>query len=139
MPTNEKKYYKRIEMFARFSLFVIYAWFGILKVLGISPAGSFVEELFKSSFLPNIIGFDSFYVLFSWFEVLLGIAFLFPKITKYVFPIFLMHMAMTMLPLILLPQLIWQNGLGLTMEGQYIIKNIGLIALVLYLYVDNKD
>lgn len=133
-----KKIINKIDLFSRVAMFLIYSWFGILKVIGISPADSVVHQLFDVTFLPLIIDFNTFYVLFAWFEVLLGIAFLFPQFTKYAFWVFIAHIIMTMMPLVLLPNLIWQNGLGLTFSGQYIVKNIALIALMLKIKQDYK-
>jgi uncharacterized membrane protein YphA (DoxX/SURF4 family) len=133
-----KKIVNKIDLFSRIAMFLIYSWFGILKVIGISPADSVVHQLFDVTFLPLIFDFNTFYILFAWFEVVLGIAFLFPQLTKYVFWVFMAHITMTMLPLVLLPNLIWQNGLGLTFSGQYIVKNIALIALMLKIKQDYK-
>ena len=61
--------------------------------------------------------------------MLIGILFLVPKATRVVLVVFLGHMVMTTMPLLLLPQMTWQKALVPTMEGQYIIKNVVLIAL----------
>ena len=112
---------------ARVSLFIVYGWFGILKVFGMSPATELVHHLFNQT-IP-VISFDTFYLLFALFEVLIGIMFLFPKTIRIVIPLLLVHMITTFLPLILLPGETWSAFLVPTMAGQYILKNLVIIAL----------
>jgi len=54
---------------------------------------------------------------------------LIPKMARIAVVILLIHMAMTLLPLVLLPDISWSGLLIPTLEGQYIIKNVALIAL----------
>lgn len=112
--------------FARLAIFVVYFWFGLLKIYGVSPASSMVRELFAQtlSFLP----FDAFYLFFSGLEIVIGILFLFPRLTRVVIPLLFLHMLATALPLLLLPHLVWQHFLVPTLEGQYIIKNLVIVA-----------
>lgn len=119
-------------LFARFSLFLVYFWFGILKVFDLSPATPLVNALQEQT-LPFIQA-SQFIFLFGIFEVLIGIGFLIRRFTKVVFYIFLFHMATTIMPLFVLPQVVWVNSFIPTLEGQYIIKNIVLISLALFIY-----
>ena len=67
-------FFRRISIpVARVSLFIVFFWFGILKVLGLSPAGSLVHDLFDQtiSFIP----FDVFYICFALLECAIGIMF----------------------------------------------------------------
>ncbi len=114
---------------ARFSIFVVYFWFGILKLLGFSPAGPLVHQLFDATI--HLVPFHTFYILFALFEMLIGILFLIPKATRIVIPLLLVHMVTTLLPLILLPGATWQGFLILTLEGQYIVKNLVIIAVAI--------
>jgi uncharacterized membrane protein YkgB len=114
---------------ARFSIAVVFIWFGGLKVLGLSPASNLVHSLFDSS--VSFISFDLFYKLFSWFEVLIGILILIPKMTRIVIPLLFLHMITTFGPLILLPSESWSGFMVPTLVGQYIIKNLVIIAVAL--------
>lgn len=126
----EHKFIERFfSPFSRFTVFAIYSWFGTLKLLGLSPAGELVHHLFDRTI--HFIRFDTFYSLFAGFEVLIGILFLFPKLTKVATTLFFLHMVTTLMPLILLPAEIWQQPFVPTLEGQYIIKNLALMATVL--------
>lgn len=111
---------------ARFAIAVVFIWFGMLKVLGLSPAGSLVHNLFESSI--HFVSFASFYMFFAWFEVLIGVLFLIPKMTRVVMPLLLIHMITTFGPLVLLPDASWSAFMVPTLVGQYIIKNLVIIA-----------
>ena len=123
---------KRISApLARIALFVVYFWFGILKLLDLSPANPLVMDLQQKT-LP-FMSFQTFIVLFSLFEMLIGVLFLIPKATRAAFILFVLHMGMTLMPLLLLPQIAWQGPFVPTLEGQYMIKNLILISLVVFL------
>lgn len=123
---------KRISApLARIALFVVYFWFGILKLLDLSPANPLVMDLQQKT-LP-FMSFQTFIVLFSLFEMLIGVLFLIPKATRLAFVLFILHMGMTIMPLLLLPQIAWQGPFVPTLEGQYMIKNLILISLVVFL------
>lgn len=111
---------------ARFSIAVVFIWFGMLKVLGLSPAGSLVHNLFESSI--SFVSFASFYTFFAWFEVVIGVLFLIPKMTRVVMPLLAIHMITTFGPLVLLPAESWSGFMVPTLVGQYIIKNLVIIA-----------
>lgn len=113
----------------RIAIFIVYTWFGLLKVIGLSPAGPLVQQLFAATihFMP----FATFYILFAWFEVLIGVMFLIPKLTRFVFPLLVIHMITTFLPLIFLPGATWSGFMVPTMDGQYILKNLVIIAMAI--------
>lgn len=121
-----QKYY---SAFARFALFVIYFWFGFLKIIDISPANPLVSDL-QHKTLP-FLTFSQFIVIFALFEMFIGILFLFPKLTRFVVVLFVLHMITTFMPLVFLPEVGWQKAFVPTLEGQYIIKNLALIAAVM--------
>lgn len=111
---------------ARFGIFVVFFWFGLLKVLGQSPAGPLVEALFYQTI--HFMGFPVFYLIFGFFEMLIGVLFLVKGAERVVLPLLLIHMITTIMPLFLLPAMTWSGFMVPTMEGQYIIKNLVIIA-----------
>jgi len=117
---------KIFPIFSRVALFIVYFWFGLLKIIGLSPAGSLVADLLKKT-LPFITA-DQFIFYFGWLEMLIGVLFLIPKLSRLVIAILLIHLITTAGPLFLLPQITWQSFLVPTLEGQYIIKNLLIIA-----------
>ena len=114
------------EPVARIGLFVVFFWFGILKVIGASPASPLVQALFERTihFMP----FPVFLVAFGLFEMLIGILFLIRGCERVVIPLLFLHMITTFMPLFLVPQATWTGFLVPTLEGQYIIKNLVIIA-----------
>ena len=122
-------------LLARISLFVIYFWFGFLKIIGLSPASGLVQDLFNHTlaYIPvvKMIAPAFFVVGFGFFEVLLGVLFLIPGKEKIVAKLFFFHMFTTALPLVFLTGSAWQKFMVPTLEGQYIIKNLALVACVL--------
>lgn len=117
------------EPFARATLAVLFCWFGILKVFELSPATPLVQQLFEKTI--DGVPFGAFLVAFGVFEVMLGVLFLIPKAGRLAVLLLLLHMGITFLPLILLPETAWTGFLIPTMEGQYIIKNLALIGLAI--------
>ena len=115
--------------FSRFALFLVYFWFGILKVIGESAASPMVLGLLDST-LPFLEP-GMFLIGFGAFEVLIGTLFLFPRVQNFALALLALHMVAVFLPLALLPALSWQGFLVPTIEGQYIVKNILIIALAL--------
>ena len=119
----------------RSALFIIFFWFGILKVLKLSPAEALVSHLHKLT-IQNYISIDNFLMWLGITECVIGIMWLVPRLTKYVVIIFIIQMLTTFIPLILLPQETWDSILVLSLSGQYILKNIVLIASAFTIYYD---
>jgi uncharacterized membrane protein YkgB len=120
-------FFRRIFMpSARIGLFIVFFWFGFLKVIGLSPASGVVQRLFENT-IP-FMEFSTFLVLFGLFECLIGVLFLIKGAERFVIPLLLIHMITTFGPLVYLPEETWQKFMVPTLEGQYIIKNVVLIA-----------
>ncbi len=120
---------KIAEPCARGALFVIFFWFGLLKVIGASPAEPLVATLLGVT-MP-FIPFDGFRIFFGFYEMIIGLAFLIAGAERLAIVMLLPHMATTFLPLVLLPSETWASVLVPTFVGQYIIKNLIIIALAL--------
>ena len=131
--TCDRKVIKIIRQLAipvgRVSLFVVFFWFGFLKLLGTSPAGSLVGDLLGKTmpFLP----FESFMVVLGLWEMVTGIAFLIEGWERLAIALLVPHMLVTFLPFVFLRAMVWQSFLMPTLEGQYIVKNLVIIALAL--------
>lgn len=125
-------------LLAHIALFIVFFWFGALKLFDLSPATDLVEALFVKIPLLNQMHFDVFIVLLGLFEMLLAILFLFPKTTKIAVWLLIPHMFTTLLPLVLLPHMTWTQFAAPTLEGQYIIKNIVIVALALSVVLEKR-
>jgi len=115
----------------RIALFAIYFWFGFLKAIDVSPASPLAEGLTAKTIGADLFG-PAFFIL-AIFECLIGLLFLFPRFTRVAVALMLAHMAMVCSPLILMPAEAWQSFMVPSLEGQYIIKNLALIAVALSL------
>ena len=117
-------------LLSRIALFVIYFWFGFLKIIGMSPASPMVQELFGKTMghIP-FLSFGIFIILFGLFEMFVGMLFLVPGAEKWALILFFIHMITVVLPLFIMP--VWTHWFVPTLEGQYIIKNLALVTCAL--------
>lgn len=123
-------FFRKISLpFARFAIFVVFFWFGLIKLFGISPANPLVSNLLEQT-MP-FMTFNQFIFGFGLFEMLIGILFLIPKLDRVSILLLAIHMVTTFMPLVLLPEIAWQSFLIPTLEGQYIIKNLAIIGLAM--------
>lgn len=107
----------------RMALAVIFIWFGALKLFRMSPAEQLVRD--------TVYWFDPdvFVPVLGLWEVAIGIGLLFRPFIRVSLLLLFLQMPGTILPLFLLPQVCFTKiPFGLTMEGQYIIKNMVLIS-----------
>jgi uncharacterized membrane protein YkgB len=116
--------------FLRGSFALIFIWFGILKPLRLSPAEAVL--LITVKWLPVYEPEQWLYII-GWWEVAIGVTFLFKKTTKIAIALLFLQMAGTFMPLFLLPEVTFQDGkiYQPTLEGQYIIKNLMIIGAAL--------
>jgi len=113
--------------YARLALGTVFIWFGLLKVISLSPASPLVFGLLEIT-LPAV-DHVIFGIVLGILEMVIGIAFLIPRCERIAMALLIPHMITTFLPLFFMPSVVWQSFLVPTMEGQYIIKNLIIIAL----------
>lgn len=107
----------------RISLGVIFIWFGLLKVFGESPANDLIT---KTVYWFNP---DVFIPILGIWEAAIGICLLVPFFNRIGLFLLALQMPGTFLPLILLPEVCFISfPFNLTLEGQYIVKNLVLIG-----------
>jgi len=117
---------------------IVYVWFGSLKIIGVSPAEGLVTKLFDLTLSP-FMSIQQFLILLGAAECLIGLLWLFPRLTKWAFWIMLGHLFTTFLPVLLLPNETWQSFFALTLTGQYIIKNVVLLSAAWFIYVFSEN
>jgi len=111
------------QLLMRLSLGVIFIWFGALKPLGMSPEAELIQRTVY--WLPPEIVFP---VLGLW-EVAIGIGLIYRPMLRLALLLLLVELPGTFLPLILMPDVCFNSfPFGLSLEGQYIIKNLFLVA-----------
>lgn len=108
----------------RIGLGVIFLWFGALKLVpGLSPA----EELVRNT--TYFVNPDWFIPVLAIWEMAIGLGLIFGIFMRLTLLLLFLQMPGTALPLFVLPEVVWtQFPFGLTLEGQYIIKNLVLIT-----------
>jgi len=115
--------------FLRISLGIIFFWFGLLKYFeGLSPAEALATEtidiLTFGVIGPNTVR----YGLATW-EVLIGIGLIFKIFLRETLLLMFLQMIGTLTPIFLLPDQVFTHfPYGLTLEGQYIFKNLVVIS-----------
>jgi len=126
----------RYQWIARVSLFVIFFYFGFLKLIGLSPADDLALG-FATKMGMGAYAMDLFYLL-AVVECVIGVMMLLPKLTRPTILIMVVHMILVSSPLLLYTEAVWVRPLVPNLEGQYIIKNIALVALALGLVAGTK-
>lgn len=119
----------------RVALFIIFFWFGFLKLISFSPAESLIIKLHQKTIAP-FISLHHFLIVLGIVECIIGILWLIPKWTKFVMLLFILQMITTFLPLVLLPSETWNQFMVFSLSGQYIFKNVVLIASAFTIYKD---
>ncbi len=114
---------------ARLAVFIIYFYFGVLKLLGDSPATPLAHALVAKT--GEAQHFHLLFMLLAVYECIIGVLFLFPKLTRIVIPLLFIHMIIVCSPLFIVPNLAFTKPFVPTLEGQYIIKNVAIIALAI--------
>lgn len=100
-----------------------------MKILGTSPANGLVVALQQQTlpFLPT----EGFILFLGGLEMCIGLLIIMPRWERFTILLLCVHMATTFLPFVFLPGYVWQGTLTPTLEGQYIIKNLVIIALAI--------
>ena len=107
----------------RISLGIVFIWFGVLKVFGDSPANDLIT---KTVYWFNP---DVFIPILGIWEAAIGLCLLVPSFIRVGLFLLALQMPGTFLPLVLLPEVCFVSiPFNLTLEGQYIVKNLVLIG-----------
>ncbi len=111
-------------LIVRASLGIVFLWFGGLKIAQASP----VEE-FVTTVLGRLPG-GTTVIMLGWFEVILGVFFILGRALRFCMLMFFFHMFGTLSVLVVYAEACFRDGnpILLTTHGQYVIKNLVLIA-----------
>jgi len=121
--------------FLSISIGLIYLWFGALKFFpGLSPAemlASNTVEAITFNIIPKNIG----YFLLACLEIIIGFGLISLKFRRFFTILAIGHMICTFIPLFVFStESFTEPPYGLTIVGQYIMKNIIIVmALVILL------
>ncbi len=108
----------------RVCLGIVFLWFGLLKVFGVSPVVGLIQETYY--FFPT----REFILILGIWEALVGLGLLFNIALRTTLALLWLQMAGTLFALILNPEMFFVgiNPLLLTVEGEFVIKNLVLIS-----------
>jgi len=111
----------------RISLGVVFLWFGFLKIFDVSPVSGLVAN--------TIYWFDPDVVVpaLGAFEVFVGACLVAGRLMRIALPLLVLQMAGTFMVLVLLPDVAFSDGnpLLLTVEGEFVVKNLVLLSAAL--------
>lgn len=119
----------------RISMGVIFIWFGALKVTDVTPVKDFVAAtvpwLNPAWFVPAL----------GWFEVALGAALVIGVGLGWVCAVMVAHLGGTFFTVIMQPEVLFLNGnpVMLTMEGEFVAKNLVLITAALVIAAWSRE
>jgi uncharacterized membrane protein YkgB len=113
----------------RVALGIIFFWFGALKLIpGLSPA----EELVRATIFfidPNL-----FQPVLAIWEMAIGLGLITGWFMRTTLLLLFLQMPGTALPIFITPEAVFTFfPVGLTIEGQYIVKNLALITAAIVL------
>jgi len=113
----------------RISMGIIFFWFGMLKFFeGLSPAEALATNTIDILTFGLIGPSTVRYGLATW-EVLIGTGLLFKLYLRETLLLMFLQMLGTLTPIVLLPgEVFTRFPYALTLEGQYIFKNLVVIA-----------
>lgn len=113
----------------RIALGVVFLWFGALKLVpGLSPAEDLAARTIEMLSLGIVPPGVALPVLAAW-EVLIGLGLLSGRFLRATLALLAVQMLGTLTPLLLFPaETFTVFPLAPTLEGQYIIKNVVLVA-----------
>jgi uncharacterized membrane protein YkgB len=111
----------------RISLGVVFLWFGLLKIFDVSPVSGLVAN--------TIYWFDPDVVVpaLGAFEVFVGACLVAGRLMRIALPLLVLQMAGTFMVLVLLPDVAFRdsNPFLLTVEGEFVVKNLVLLSAAL--------
>jgi len=115
--------------FLRISLGIVFFWFGVLKFFpGLSPADQLASTTITTLSLGIVPGDVAVFVLAVW-ECAIGLGLIFGVFLRATLLLLFLQMLGTFTPLLLFPgETFTRFPYAPSLEGQYIIKNLVLIA-----------
>lgn len=116
---------------------LIFCWFGVLKFFPRASAAEDFAVRAMTELTTGLIPAQISLCMLAVLETAIGLAFVTGFLLRYALAAFFLHMAGVFLSLLLLPDDTWNTyGAVPTLEGQYVIKNIVLVAACLHITAD---
>ncbi|MBB4967002.1 DoxX family membrane protein [Saccharothrix violaceirubra] len=118
----------------RVSLGLVFVWFGLLKVVGETPIAALLEAsvpwVDPDLLVPGL----------GWFEVVLGVALVVGRYLRAVLAAMGAHLLGTFIVFVQAPGMAFAGGnpLLLTVNGEFVLKNLVLLCAVLVLFAEHE-
>ncbi len=113
---------------------IVYLWFGMLKFFpGVSPAETIALDTISQITLGTLAPEVAIILLAIW-ETAIGILLILGLFNRTALNLAIVHMVLTFTPFLFFPELTFTTApFGLTLLGQYIVKNIVFLAIMVFL------
>jgi uncharacterized membrane protein YphA (DoxX/SURF4 family) len=122
----------------RISVGVIYCWFGSLKLFpAVSPAEHIAIRT-MTKLTGGLVPAQVSLPLLGTAEALIGLALITGILLRHALVAFYAHMGGVFSSLVLLPDAMWHHGVP-TLDGQYVLKNLVLVASCLAVTAEELD
>ena len=110
----------------RWTLALVFVWFGALKVANVTPVAQLVADTLAFVPVPAAVVVPAL----GAFEIVAGVVLAVGRMLRPVLLVLAGHLAGTFLVLVTQPHVAFQDGnpLLLTTEGEFVVKNLVLIA-----------
>lgn len=119
----------------RVSVGVIYCWFGILKLFPATSPAEHIALQTMTKLTGSLVPAQVSLPLLGTAETLIGLALITGILLRHALAAFYAHMSGVLSSLALLPDAMWHHGIP-TLDGQYVLKNLVLIAACLAVTAD---
>ena len=116
------------------SLALTFFWFGALKIAGVSPVIALLKATFP--FMAN----DPYLSMLGGLEILAAAGLLIPRLRPITLALIICHLIGTLSIVVIAPHVVFAPEFPiLTMEGEFVVKNLVLISASLVLLMDTSD
>ena len=116
------------------SLALTFFWFGALKIVGVSP----VIPLLKATF--PFLASNPYLSMLGGFEIIAAAGLLIPRLRPVTLALIICHLIGTLSVVVIAPHVVFAPEFPvLTMEGEFVVKNLILISASFVLMMDTSD
>jgi uncharacterized membrane protein YkgB len=130
LPHLKRRYEDLLVVLLRYSIAIVFIWFGLLKVAGYNPVFDLINAV-----TPLLAVAPGLAVL-GWFETLIGIGLLVNRFRSITHLLLLGHLAGTFLTFVTAPEVVFTPAFpALSLAGEFVVKNLvlaiaGLVVLL---------
>lgn len=119
----------KISFVLKLSLAIVFIWFGMLKVAHVSPVIPFLQNSY--TFLAQ----SPFFELLGLAEIAIGVGLIVDRLAKFAAILMVFHLLGTLSVVFIAPKMIFGASFPLlTLEGEFLAKNLVLITAALSVY-----